>query len=129
MPITETDAATVQAEIKKRVVKGSTLHTDEAAVYRGLNGKTFGHESVNHSAGEFVRDGVTTNGVESAFAVMKRGIIGVYHHVSKKHLPRYVDEFTFRLNDGNVSWHTIERLDSMIDGMAGKRLAYKGLIE
>lgn len=128
MPITETDKETVQAAIKKRVVAGSTLHTDEAAVYRGMDA-SFDHASVNHSACEFVRDDVTTNGVESAFAVMKRGIIGVYHHVSKKHLPRYVDEFTFRLNDGNVRRHTIERLDSMIDGMAGKRLTYKGLIE
>ncbi len=126
--ITETDTATIQGEIKKRVVIGSTLHTDEAAVYRGIGAST-DHASVDHSAGEFVRDGVTTNGVETAFAVMKRGIIGVYHHVSKKHLPRYVDEFTFRLNDGNVRRRAVEWLDSMIDGMAGKRLTYEGLTE
>jgi hypothetical protein len=52
---------------------------------------------------------------------------GVYHHASKKHLARYVDEFTWRLNDGNVKNHTFERLDSFIDAIAGKRLTYKAL--
>lgn len=56
------------------------------------------------------------------------GLIGVYHHASKKHLGRYVDEFAFRLNDGNVARHTLERLDSFIDGVVGKRLTYKALI-
>jgi hypothetical protein len=60
--------------------------------------------------------------------VLKRGLIGVYHHTSKKHLHRYVDEFAFRLNDGNVTRHTLDRLDSFVDGAAGKRLTYKGLI-
>jgi hypothetical protein len=56
--------------------------------------------------------------------VLKRGLIGVYHHASEKHLHRYVDEFAFRLNDGNVSRHTLDRLDSFVDGVAGKRLTY-----
>jgi hypothetical protein len=85
--------------------------------------------SVNHSEGEYVRDDVTTNGVESVFAVMKRGLIGVYHHTSKKHLGRYVNEFAFRLNDGNVKRHTMERLESFVSGTKGKRLTYKGLIQ
>lgn len=55
--------------------------------------------------------------------------MGVYHHASPKHLTRYVDEFTFRLNEGNVKIHTLDRLDSFVDGMAGKRLTYKGLIQ
>ena len=71
---------------------------------------------------------MTTNGAESVFAVLKRGLIGVYHHVNPEHLHRYVDEFTFRLNDGNVGRHTLDRLDSMIDGTAGKRITYKELI-
>jgi hypothetical protein len=52
--------------------------------------------------GEFVRDAVTTNGIESGFAVLKRGMIGVYHHASKKYLGRYVDEFAFRFNEGSL---------------------------
>ena len=67
--------------------------------------------------------------IESAFAVMKRGIIGVYHHISPKHTGRYMDEFAFRLNDGNVKRHTLNRLDSFVDGMAQKRLTYQGLIQ
>ncbi len=86
------------------------------------------HESIHHGSGEYVRDGVTTNGIESVWAVMKRGLHGVYHHASEKHLHRYVDEFTFRLNAGNVGRHTLERLDSFVDGVAGRRLTYKALI-
>jgi hypothetical protein len=63
------------------------------------------------------------------FAVLKRGIIGVYHHITPKHTGRYVDEFAFRLNDGNVKRPTFDRLDSFVDGMAHKRLTYKGLIQ
>ena len=66
--------------------------------------------------------------MESVFAVLKRGLHGVYHHASKKHIGRYVDEFTWRLNDGNVARHTLERLDSFVDATAGHRITYKELI-
>ena len=71
---------------------------------------------------------MTTNGIESVFAVMKRGILGVYHHASPKHLGRYVDEFVFRLNEGNVKLHTLTRLNSFAAGTSGKRLTYNALI-
>jgi hypothetical protein len=90
---------------------------------------SYEHETVNHSEKEYVRDGVTTNSIESVFAVLKRGLIGVYHHASPKHLARYVDEFAFRLNEGNVKNHTLRRLESFVDGTAGKRLTYKRLTE
>jgi len=125
----EDDMATLHTKIHQHVAAGSTLHTDEAGVYRGLGGLFFNHETVNHSEGEYVRKGVTTNSVESVFAVMKRGLIGVYHHASKKHLGRYVDEFAFRLNDGRVQRHTLERLESFVGGTKGKRLTYKALIQ
>jgi transposase-like protein len=128
MPISGTDRETIQAAIHQHVEAGSTLHTDEAGAYAGI-GATFNHDTVNHSAGEYVRDNVTTNGIESVFAVLKRGIIGVYHHTSQKHLGRYVDEFSFRLNEGNVKIHTLDRLDSFVDGVAGKRLTYKRLTQ
>ena len=124
-----TDAQTIQDIIVQSVEIGSTLHTDEAGAYRDIGGLFFDHATVNHSEGEYVRDGVTTNSIESVFAVLKRGLIGVYHHASAKHLGRYVDEFAFRLNDGNVARHTLERLGSVIDGVAGKRLTYKALIQ
>jgi transposase-like protein len=126
-PIASVDKATVTAIIGKHVAAGATINTDEAAVYNGLRGAGYKHENVNHGAGEYVREDVTTNGVESTFAVLKRGIIGVYHHVSVRHLHRYVDEFAFRLNDGNVARHTLDRLDSFVDGTAGKRLTYEDL--
>jgi hypothetical protein len=59
---------------------------------------------------------------------MKRGIHGVYHHVSDKHLGRYVNEFTFRLNDGNVGRHTMDRIASIVDASVGKRITYGELI-
>ena len=127
--ISDTNISTVQGEICKRVEVGSTIHTDEAGTYYGLNGLFFRHDTVNHSQGEFVRDGVTTNSIESVFAVLKRGLIGVYHHASPKHLGRYVDEFAFRLNEGNVKNHTLSRLDSFTSAVAGKRITYKELIQ
>lgn len=129
VPVENTDKGTIQNAIIQRVQVGSTLHTDEAGAYADMGGLFFTHESINHSEGEYVRDGVTTNSVESVFAVLKRGLIGVYHHASKKHLGRYVDEFAFRLNDGRVQRHTLERLESFVSGTKGKRLTYKGLIQ
>ena len=69
----------------------------------------------------------STNGIESVWAVLKRGLNGVYHQVSVKHLGRYVNEFAFRLNDGDVKRHTIERLNSFVDAIAGKRITWKEL--
>lgn len=71
---------------------------------------------------------MTTNGIESVWAVMKRGVYGVYHQVSPKHLHRYVNEFAFRLNDGDVARHTLDRLDSLTSASFEKRLTYKKLI-
>ena len=126
--LTNTDAQTIQDLIVQHVEVGSTLHTDEAGVYADMGGLFFNHDTVNHSQKEYSREGVTTNSIESVFAVLKRGLIGVYHHASPKHIGRYVDEFSFRLNDGNVARHTLERLDSFVTAVAGKRLTYKALI-
>ena len=129
MPIQHADKPTIQAAIHRHVEVGSTLHTDESRAYSGIDAAGFDHDTVNHSAGEYARDDVTTNGMESVFAVLKRGLIGVYHHASPKHLHRYVDEFSFRLNEGNVKNHTLTRLDSFVNRTAGKRLTYKALIQ
>jgi transposase-like protein len=112
----------------RNVQVGSTIHTDESPIYNKLGGLIYRHDSINHGAGEYVRGNVTTNGIESVFAVLKRGIHGVYHHTSPKHLHRYVSEFAFRLNDGDVSHHTMDRLASMFSAAIGRRLTYKDLI-
>jgi len=123
------DTQTISAEVHANIEPGSILHTDEHAAYRVLGRMGFTHETINHAAGEYVRDDVSTNSIESVWAVLKRGVYGTFHHISAKHLHRYVDEFSFRLNDGNVKNHTLTRLDSFVDGVAGKRLTYKGLIQ
>ncbi len=120
--------ATLEFEIIDSVEPGSTIHTDENRSYNGLHHLGYQHETINHTFGEYARDGVSTNSIEAVWAVLKRGIYGTFHHVSEKHLGRYVDEFTFRLNEGNVERHTLRRLDSFVDGVAGKRLTYKALI-
>ena len=117
----------IQGAIFARVKFGSSLMTDNATAYKGLNGSIYKQDSVNHSAKEYVRGMVHTNGIESVWAVLKRGLHGVYHHASVKHLGRYVDEFAFRLNEGNVTRHTLERLASFVDATAGKRITYKEL--
>lgn len=117
---------TLHESIHENIEGGSEIHTDERLGYQGL-GYYYTHETVNHRAGEYVRDGVSTNGMESVWAVMKRGMHGVYHHASAKHIGRYVNEFTFRLNDGNVKRHTLNRLDSFINATKGCRITYAGL--
>jgi transposase-like protein len=113
--------------ISENVEPGSMIHTDEYAGYAQI-GKEYGHKSINHQKGEYSHKGVTTNSVESVFAVLRRGLHGVYHKASKKHLARYVDEFAWRLNEGNVQRHTLERLDSFVDAVTGHRITYKKLI-
>jgi transposase-like protein len=123
----KTGALSIERTVRRNIQIGSTLHTDEYQAYKRLV-PDYKHESVNHSKDEYSRNGVTTNGIESVFAVLRRGLHGVYHHASEKHLARYVDEFTFRLNDGNVRRHTWDRLDSFVTAVAGKRLTYERLI-
>ncbi len=124
--ISDTGSQTLHAEIKEHVKAGSMLHTDEWKGYNGIE-KSYKHESVNHGAKEYGRGNVNTNSIESVWAVLKRGLHGVYHHASKKHLNRYVNEFTFRLNDGNVERHTLDRLSSLAKATVGHRITYKEL--
>lgn len=121
------DGSTIYKAISENIQAGSTLYSDDHRSYSGLNGLIYQHDTVNHSNGEYVRGDVCTNGIESVWAVMKRGINGVYHHISPRHLNRYVGEFTFRLNDGNVQRHSLERLASLLKAIIGKRLTWDAL--
>jgi transposase-like protein len=118
----------VYDQIHSNIELGTQLYTDDHILFDGLDGLFFRHESVNHSAGEYARGEATTNSIESVWAVLKRGVYGVYHKVTPKHLSRYLNEFSFRLNEGNVKRHSLERLDSMVAAVSGKRLTYAGLI-
>jgi transposase-like protein len=121
-----TDSTTLQGAIFGATALGSTICTDEHRSYNGL-GAIFTHKTVNHSAKQFVDGMAHTNGIESVWAVLKRGFYGVYHSFSEKHLPRYIDEFVFRLNEGNCAIDTIDRLESLVRGTVDKRLTYKML--
>lgn len=117
---------TLQNAVRQNVEAGSEIHTDEHPAYKGLK-TDYTHKAIRHKEGVYSRKGVSTNSVESVFAVMRRGMHGVYHHASKKHIARYCSEFSFRLNEGNVARHTMERLDSFVDATAGRRITYKDL--
>ena|SRR3990167_4494876 len=112
--------------IQRHVGMNALLMTDEWKAYGGLDRVYEGRESVTHSKGEYVRGNVHTNTVESFFALLKRGIMGSYHHVSRKHLPRYCDEFAFRWSHRGIS--DAERTATALQQMAGKRLPYKKII-
>lgn len=130
MPIESVTKEEIQAAVHANITQGSTLYTDDHAAYRDFdNHLFFEHDSVKHGSGEYMRETVGINGIESVWAVMKRGMHGVYHHASDKHLGRYVNEFSFRLNDGSVKRHTLDRLDSFVDAVAGARITYKELIQ
>lgn len=95
--VDDTTKATVQDAIEAQVVPGSTVMTDEYQSYRGLN-KTYSHQIVQHSAKQYVNGLAHTNTMEGFWSLLKRGIDGIYHHVSFKHLQSYCDEFTLRYN-------------------------------
>lgn len=118
----------VHSSIHSHIEVGTQLYTDDHMLFSDLDGLFYRHDTVNHSIGEYRRSAAHMNSIESVWAVLKRGIYGVYHQVSAKHLGRYVDEFAFRLNAGDVKRHTLKRLDSFIAAVAGKRLTYDRLI-
>jgi len=122
--VTDVTGKTLKAAIREVVHPQARLITDDFSVYQGI-GLEFagGHESICHSTGEYVRGDVHTNTAESSFAIVKRGIVGIYHSVSKEYLHRYLWQFDFvwnhrRLNDG-------ERTVLAIKQAEGKRLMYK----
>ena len=124
--IPTTDKLTVQRVIHSNVLLDAILHTDEHGSYVGLPHK---RHSVNHGAKEFKRGNVHTNSIEAVWSVLKRGLYGVYHHVSLKHLALYLDEFAFRLNQGACGRLTMDRIDAMLPGAVGKRITYRELTE
>ena len=131
LPIAGTDKATLSREILSRVKGGSILYTDERGGYDGL-GDFYDKDSVRHGAGEYVKyigaSSIHVNSAESMWAVLKRSIYGTWHKVSVKHLARYVNEATFRLNEGNVMIHTWDRLSAFAVLMFRCRITYKELI-
>ena len=109
--------------IDDNVAIGATIYTDEHQSYKGTN---FEHESVNHSAGQYVDGMVHMNGIESFWSMLKRGYMGTFHHFSKKHMDRYVNEFSGRHIIRELD--TIHMMEFITLGMFGKRLRCRDLI-
>ena len=122
--IANTSTQTLHAFIKSNIATGSVVYTDNFPSYRHLHG--YIHQSVNHSVGEYVKHQAHTNGIESFWALLKRGYYGVYHYMSHKHLHRYVNEFAFRHN--TMKFGTMQFIDATITHMTHQRLTYKELI-
>lgn len=111
--------------VRRNAKRGSTLYTDELPSYEGM--PEFFHDSVAHGRGEYVRDDVHINGMESFWALIKRGHKGTYHKMSPKHLHRYVDEFSGRYNSRRLGARRQMALVAL--GMRGQRLPWRKLTE
>ena len=113
--VKDTSIATLQNLIAQNVVAKSAVMTDDHLSYIGLDKRGFQHHSVKHSAREYVDGNAHTNGIESFWALLKRGLYGTYHSVSKKHLQRYVNEFCFKASN-NTAVSFIDAVCSRANG-------------
>ena len=121
--VADVTGKTLKNAIRENVDRRARIMTDEAKQYQGI-GREFegGHHTVKHSAGEYVRGDASTNAVEGYFSIVKRGLNGIYHSVSKKHLHRYLAEYEFRYNGRELE--DGERVVAVIQAADGKRLRY-----
>ena len=121
------NAKTLRPILVTQIDRKSYLMTDEAGAYVRVGREFAGHGTVNHSIKEYVRGKFWhTNTVENYFSIFKRGINGVYQHVSQKHLKRYLGEFDFRYNERTGLGVSDEaRADKALKGITGKRLTYR----
>ncbi|WP_063511615.1 MULTISPECIES: IS1595 family transposase [unclassified Erythrobacter] len=124
--IPNTKTETFQSFVRSNAPEGAVVVTDQHAAYVGLEAAGYQHIRINHSVGEYVRDKAHTNGIESFWALLKRGHYGVFHYMSPKHLHRYVNEFAFRHNTAQGG--TMRFIEQTVARMTGKRLTYKGLV-
>ncbi|MFC4670751.1 IS1595 family transposase [Seohaeicola nanhaiensis] len=124
--VENTKAATLERFVRQHCKAGATIVTDTHGGYINLKARGYNHITINHSAGEYVRDMAHTNGIESFWSLLKRGYIGIYHYMSAKHLHRYVKEFSFRHNKAQIG--TLDFIGMTIERMADKRLTYRRLI-
>ena len=117
-----TDGPTLKRFVADRTDWQAIVYTDDHPSYAGLPH----HQTVKHTVGEYVNGQANTQGIESFWAMLKRGYHGTYHQMSGKHLGRYVNEFAGRHNDRSLD--TIDQLRAIVRGMVGRRLRYTDLI-
>jgi transposase-like protein len=112
--------------VRDNVHRESTLVTDESGYYTRVGKEFAGHVTVFHGAGNYVKDGKTTNDIEGFFSIFKRGMRGVYQFCGEKHLHRYLAEFDFRYsNRVALGYNDADRADTLLSGIVGKRLTYQ----
>ncbi len=117
---------TLRPIMVRNVDRQSALMTDDAGQYRPIGKEFASHEAVNHGAEEYVRGAAHSNTVEGFFSILKRGIIGTFHHVSEAHLKRYLAEFDFRYSNRiALGVNDTMRTDEALRGIGGKRLMYR----
>lgn len=117
---------TLKGVIREHVDTAARMMTDAYPSYRGLEHEFATHEVINHQLDEYVRGDVHTNTAENFFAILKRGVTGVYHHWSEAHLHRYLSEFDFRYNNRQANGvDDAERTRRALLGAEGKRLMYR----
>ena len=114
---------TLRRLLMDHVSPAAMVYHDDAKAYARI---PFEHESVNHSAGEYVRGRAHTNGIESFWSMFKRAYHGTFHYISPKHLQRYVAEFASKNNIRNRD--TIDQMNAIVAGMVGRRLLYRDLV-
>jgi ISXO2-like transposase domain len=120
------DKHTVGKIVTDNIARESRLHTDESKLYTGADAHFASHETVKHSAKEYVRGDVHTNTAEGYFSIFKRGMRGVYQHCREKHLHRYLAEYDFRYNHRiALGFDDGERAALAVKGAEGKRLTYR----
>lgn len=122
--VPDTKAQTLKPVIENLVAKGSIIVTDEWGAYNSLS-ENYDHKVIKHNRGEYVREGFHTNSMEGFWSLFKRGIFGIYHSVSPKHLNKYCDEFSYRYNTRNIDDGSRFAM-SLVN--ADERLTYKTLI-
>lgn len=124
--VANVNAKTLGPILHAQIDQRARLMTDEANFYKKAGRHFSSHESVNHGHGEYVRGDVTTNTIESSFAILKRGLNGTFHSVSEKHLQRYCHEFDFRWNTRQSQGiNDATRAAMALKGIEGKRLTYR----
>jgi len=120
------DKATISKILRENVAEETRLHTDESRLYTGAHKAFASHETVKHSAKEYVRGDVHTNSAEGFFGVFKKGMTGVYQHCGEKYLNRYLTEFEFRHNTRTkLGFNDKDRAELSVRGSVGKRLVLR----
>ncbi len=124
--VNRVNSKTLKPILMRQIQRDANLMTDESRVYTKLGWKFASHNTVNHKQLEYVRGIVHANTVEGFFSLLKRGLIGTYHHVGEQHLQRYVNEFDFRYNNRESQGvNDVQRAAAALKGISGKRLTYR----